>query len=155
MHALLSLHVPVELEVPRGTYRLSHDADSRRADAPFDWPVTAAGEDLSRPADLPPKRGWKCFSNEPIASPVIAKYPTRGRRLTIAFQSEQPLAAYWGIWINSGGWAGHRHFALEPTTGRFDELDRAVGDGSAGCVAALGKTTWRVECTVGAQKEED
>lgn len=150
MHALASLNVPVKLQMPAGGYRLSHDADNTRIDAPFDWPMTAAGENLSVPAHLPPRRGWKVFGNEPIAAPVVVHYPSRGRNLTIEYQSDDGLQAYWGLWINSGGWAGHRHFAIEPTTGRFDELDRSHADGSAGLVGPSSKVAWSVRWTVGA-----
>ena len=51
--------------------------------------------------------------------------------------------------INTGGWAGHRHFAIEPTTGRFDQIDRAINDHSAGRVAPLGRREWAVRWEVG------
>ncbi len=149
MHALGSLHSPIELQMPGGTYRLSHDATGKRIDAPFAWPVTGAGEDLSHPENLPPKGGWKIFSQEPISSPVVVNYPQRKRSLKIEYASEDSLAAYWGLWISSGGWGWHKHFAVEPTAGRFDELDRSTKDGSAGVVPALGKLNWRVQWTVG------
>lgn len=148
MHALSSLHVPVQFQMPAGGYRLSHDEEKRRIDAPFDWPVTAAGHDLSSPVLLPPKRGWKIFSNEPIAAPVVVQYPSRGRKLTVEFASEDGLRAYWGLWVNSG-FGGYRHFAVEPITGRYDELDRSVQDGSAGNVPPSGKVSWAVQWSVG------
>lgn len=148
LHALTSLHVPVELNLPAGGYRLSHDSDGKRIDAPFEWPITAAGENLSIPTQLPAKRGWKIFSNEPIAAPAVVRYPTRGRMVDIDYVSPDELPAYWGLWINSGGWAGYRHFAIEPTTGRFDELDRSVQDASAGRVKPFGKIGWSVRWTV-------
>lgn len=149
MHALCSLHAPVELQMPGGTYRFSHDAESRKYDAPFTWPVIGSGEDLSQPPNLPPKRGWKIFSQEKISSPALVKYPTRGRSLKVEYASDDTLPAYWGLWVNTGGWSGHKHFAIEPTTGRYDELDRSTKDGSAGVVSAMGKATWRVQLTVG------
>jgi hypothetical protein len=148
MHALGSLHSPLELKMPGGTYRLSHDSEGKRIDAPFTWPVTGAGEDLSQPGNLPPKRGWKIFSQEPISAPVVVSYPQRNRSLKIEYASDDALPAYWGLWVSSGGWGWHKHFAVEPTTGRFDELDRSTKDGSAGMVPALGKTSWHVQWTV-------
>ena len=59
------------------------------------------------------------------------------------------MPAYWGIWINTGGWAGHRHFAVEPTTGRYDQLERAIHDESAGRVGPLGRRDWSVRWDVG------
>ena len=58
------------------------------------------------------------------------------------------MPAYWSLWINTGGWAGHKHFALEPTTGRFDHLDKAIADHSAGRVPPLSKRNWTVRWTV-------
>jgi hypothetical protein len=146
-HPLLSVDVPVELELPRGTYRLSHDEGRKKIDAPFDWPTTAAGDCLANPTELPAKRGWKSFSAEPIAAPAVVRYPSRGRSLAIEYTSPDAVPAYWGLWMNTG-WGGQKCFAIEPTTGRFDEIDRAAKDGSAGRVAASGKVAWSVQWTV-------
>ena len=101
----------------------------------------------ANPAELPAKRGWKSYSIEPIAAAAVVRYPSRGRSLAIEYGSLDAVPAYWGLWMNTG-WAGHRCFAIEPTTGRFDEIDRAVKDGSAGRVAASGKVAWTVQWTV-------
>jgi hypothetical protein len=77
-------------------------------------------------------------------------YPSRGRSLRMEYASESGLAAYWGIWMNSGGWGGHRHFAIEATTGRFDQIDRATRDGSAGQVGPLGRVDWSTRWSVAA-----
>ena len=102
------------------------------------------GENLSNPLSLPSRKGWKVFSADPIDSPFVIRYPGRGRTLRIEYASEDRLAAYWGIWINSGGWEGHKHFAVEPTTGRFEQIDRAIKDGSAGMVGPQGRRNWSV-----------
>lgn len=148
MHALMSTHVPVRLHLPGGAYRLSHESDGKRIDAPFDWPITPAGEDLSQPNSLPAKRGWKIFSNEQAASAVRVEYPTRKRNLSIEFTSADGMAAYWGLWVNTGGWAGHRHFAIQPTTGRYDELERSLQDASCAKLAPAAKLNWQVRWSV-------
>jgi hypothetical protein len=48
------------------------------------------------------------------------------------------------VWINTGGWAGHHDFGIEPTTGRFGQIDRSIRDGSAGQVGPMERTTWFV-----------
>lgn len=151
MHALSSLHAPVELELPPGSYRLSHDAEGRQYDQTFTWPMDTLGEDLSRPLELAGKIGRKVFSVDAIGAPAVVRYPTRrgGRSLRIEYSSPDQIRAYWGVWINTGGWQGHRHFAIEPTTGRFDQLDRSLHDGSAARVPAGGKASWAVRWTVG------
>ena len=145
-HPLMSLAVPVELELPGNPrFRLSHDATGHEIQQEFAWPITEEeGDNLSKPADLRPKLAWKVFSSLPITSPMTIKYPTRQRSATMEYQTEDGMAAYWGVWLNSGGWGSHRHFSIQPTTGRFDQLDRAIKDGTVGMVASMGKRVWSV-----------
>jgi hypothetical protein len=80
---------------------------------------------------------------------MTIKYPARERRVTMEYKSEDGMAAYWGVWINTGGWGSHRHFSIQPTTGRYDQIDRAIKDGAAGMVGALGRRVWSVKLTLG------
>jgi hypothetical protein len=150
-HALLALNGPVELKISQNRFRLSHDAKGTEIQKPFQW--DAGDFDFAQfdtPNMLPPGNGWKSFSLDPIEAPMTVHYPRRagGRRVEISYASGDALPAYWGVWINTGGWAGHRHFAVEPTTGRFDQLDRAVQDDSAGRIGPLGRRDWSVRWTV-------
>ena len=154
-HALLAMGGPAELRVEPGAFRLSHDAKGTDIQRPFRWggEVPEGLQRLERPDALPAGGGWKIFGTEPISAPVVVGYPSRegGRTLTVSYASEDGMPAYWGIWINTGGWAGHRHFAVEPTTGRYDQIDRAVQDDSAGKVEPLGRRDWSVRWVVGEQ----
>jgi hypothetical protein len=143
LHSLMSLVQPATLDLAtHGLFRLSHDHAGTDIQQPFDWPILADGTDISNLPKLPAKKGWKIFSADRIDAPLVVRYPTRNRTVRIEYTSDDGLPAYWGIWINSGGWAGHHHFAVEPTTGRFDQLDRSIKDGSAGTVAPIGRTSW-------------
>jgi hypothetical protein len=145
LHSLMSLLAPATLELGGSHhFRLSHDANGADIQQPFDWPKTPDGVDLTKLDALPPKRGWKVFSMDRIDAPLVVRYPTRGRTLSISYSSDDGLPAYWGIWINSGGWAGHHHFACEPTTGRFDQIDRSIHDSSVGLVEPSGRRDWSV-----------
>jgi len=149
-HGLLSLASPVEIDLGRGApCRISHDAAGNEINESMTWPRAEEGTDFSRPLDLPGKQGWKLFTHKPVTSPAVVRYPSRGRELRIEFTSPDGLDAYWGVWLDTGGWMGHKHFAIEPTAGRCDHLDRAVKDGSAGTVEASGKRDWTVRWTVG------
>ena len=128
--------------------RLSHDADGAESGATFTWP-THGGDDFSRVGALEPKRGWKLYTEQAIDRPAVIRYPSRGRQISVAFASEDGVSAYWGVWINTGGWAGHRHFAIEPTTARYDALDRSVRDSSAGRLMGLGSGSWVTSWTLG------
>jgi hypothetical protein len=150
MHSLMSMASRVKLSVPTpAQFRFSHDAEGMDHQKLFDWPAVEAGLDVSDLAELPIRRGWKMFSMEPITAPVMVEYPARGRSLKVEYSSEDELPAYWGIWVNTGGWAGNQHFAIEPTTGRFDHLHRAVQDASAGQVGPMGRRDWSVKWTLG------
>lgn len=149
-HALFSMESPVEIELPRTrAMRWSHGVGGREVQQPFDWPRYAEEGDFSRPSDLP-AGGWKLFDARPIAAdvPAVLHYPQRRRRVAIAYSGGP--AAYWGVWINTGGWNHQRHVAVEPTTGRFDQLDRSVSDQSAGRVPPAGTTQWRVDWLIDA-----
>ncbi|HSI33873.1 MAG TPA: hypothetical protein VK986_09835 [Tepidisphaeraceae bacterium] len=149
-HPLLSMRVPVVLDLPQGTtMRLSHDAAGTEIGQEFAWPVTAGGDDLARPNDLRTGAAWKVYSHHPIGGPLTVRYPSRGRRLTVQYSSDDSVAAYWGVWVNTGGWGTHRHFGVEPTTGRHDQIDRSIKDHSAGTVPPLGKKSWTVRLAVG------
>lgn len=150
MNALLSLSAPVTLELPRQEFRLSHDAEGNEHHTTFLWPAAGDGIDLSDPPSLPQRQAWKAYGNEPISGPARIDYPGRNRSVKIEFESEQGRPqAYWGIWINTGGWAGGRHFAVQPTTGRFDRVDRSIRDRSSASVDALGRADWTVRWTMG------
>jgi hypothetical protein len=144
MHSLMSMVQPAELSVDQSRFRLSHDATGNRFDTDFTWPLVAPTESLSNLESLPPKRGWKSFSTDPIQSSFLVSYPTRNRSLRVAYESDDGMSAYWGLWINTGGWAGNRHFAVEPTTGRYDQIDRSIKDGSAGQIDPFGRRQWTV-----------
>jgi hypothetical protein len=144
-HALLGMNVPVELEMSGSQkMRYSHDAQGPECNENFTWPNL--GElDMSRLENLPAKRGWKMFTQEPIQGNVVVKYPSRKRSLSIAYSSEEGLQAYWGTWINTGGWGAQRAFSIEATTGRFDQIEQSIGDKSAGSVGPMGKREWIVK----------
>ncbi len=147
-HALLSVTDDAKVDLGVGHCRLSHDHLGRELGDDIDWPQSADGLDFSRPLALPPRQGWKIFAMDPIERPAKVAYPSRGRRLTIEYTSPSGTGAYWGLWISTGGWLGHKHIALEPTSGRYDQLDRAVKDGSAGKVEASSRREWMVRWTV-------
>jgi hypothetical protein len=149
MHALMSSKSPVEIDFGSPLkFRRSHGNAFEGQPGDFDWPEALPGLDLSQIAKLPAEQSYKSFSHEPIAQPVTIRYPARKRSATLGFNSEA-LRAFWGVWINTGGWQHHQHFAMEPCTGRYDELDQAIRDGSAGTVGPRETVEWSVKLSVG------
>src|SRR5690606_22412128 len=119
-HALMAATVPLELDLPGQPLVRVDSAEAEVSPQTGRWPAVDESLDLSRIDALPPKRSWKAFTQEPIHTPLNVLYPSRRRRVRVEYSSEDELAACWGIWINTGGWAGQKHLAVEPTTGRFD-----------------------------------
>lgn len=50
------------------------------------------------------------------------------RREAIGFLFSAQFSPYILLWLNYGGWRGYYHIALEPCTGRPDNLEMAVND---------------------------
>jgi hypothetical protein len=142
-HALMSMNVPVELGAGEARhFRLSHNAQGEVIDKEYLWPNEPGGEDLSHLVGLPAKQGWKSFSAAPIESEWEIRYPSRDRSVRISYSSVDGLQAFWGVWIGTGGWGGHNHFAIEATTGCYDQVDRSIRDDSAGRVTGFGRREW-------------
>jgi hypothetical protein len=148
MHCLMSSKSPAEIDLGGPLkMRRSHGTAFENRPGDFDWPTALPETDLSNIAKLPAEQSYKAFSHDPIAASAVVRYPARKRSVRIEFQSEA-LKAFWGVWINTGGWQHHQHFALEPCTGRYDELDQAIRDGSAGTVEPRETAEWTVRFTV-------
>jgi hypothetical protein len=150
IHALMSMEEPAELKLGGSTaFRHDHDAEGTDVQKAFTWPMVAEGQDLSKPATLAAHKAWKVYATQPIEAPAVVAYPSRRRQVSIEYRTESGPAAYWGIWINTGGRYRHHHFTVEPTTGRYDEIDRCMRDHSAGVVGPLGRKEWTVRWNVG------
>jgi hypothetical protein len=148
-HALLSRETAIELSLNSGSpWRRSHDHLGNDLPRDFAWPLVASGEDLSKPERLPAGRGWKVFSQGPIDAPAMIHYPVRKRILKMEYVSDDALPAYWGLWINSGGYKGIRQIALEPTHARSDYIAASIADNSAAIIARGSPRHWRVIWTI-------
>jgi len=75
-------------------------------------PCEATGENLYTPKL---RESWCAAFNE-------------SRKEAIAFSFPAQVLPYILVWINHGGYGGYHHIALEPTTGRPDNLETAVND---------------------------
>ncbi|RKP53959.1 hypothetical protein D7Z26_11240 [Cohnella endophytica] len=141
----MRLRVPEELREIEVSYsadfRLGRFGDRRP------WPIPEVGVDLS--VIEPPegsyaekyyftdklKRGWAELSD-----------PVSGEAVEFRFPAER--VPYLAIWANYGGYGGHYHFAIEPATGRMDDLAYAISGDEAATVEAGGRYRWYLELTV-------
>lgn len=140
LHALLSMQAPATIEIDPMPLTNGHT-----------WP-SLDGKTRGDSIDtLPDGASWKIETTRTIDQPAIVRYPTRKRSLVIDYASDDGVSAYWGIWLNTGGWEGQRHFAIEPMTGRHSILHRAIEDDSAGRVPPTGRVSWRATLNVAEQ----
>ena len=72
--------------------------------------------------------------------------PATGEGIRISFPVEQ--VPYLAVWANYGGYGGHSHFAIEPATGRMDDLRHAIQAGEAAVVEGNGTYRWFMEVAV-------
>lgn len=149
LHSLMRMDIPIELScLDAGQWLLPQNHNGVRQTIQFQWPTLPSGDDFSKPAHLPPRSGWKLFSTRPITRPFAIHYPSRKRTLNISYESDSQVKAHWGLWINTGVWAGHHQFAVEPTTGLSDRLDTSIENGSAASVDPQSTVRWTVRWTL-------
>lgn len=72
--------------------------------------------------------------------------PATGEALMFRFPAEQ--VPYLAVWANYGGFGGNYPVALEPATGRMDELAHAVREGEAAVIPARGVYRWHLDVNV-------
>jgi hypothetical protein len=125
MHPLFSIEAGDRLELP---------PEVRTQLPPGNWTETLAPG--------PPDEALKAFArvDGPISVGIQGIAP--GRSLSIAWNGrDHPVL---GLWLTRGGWHGHHHLALEPTSSCHDALDEALQDGSAGLLPRKGTKKWSV-----------
>ena len=92
------------------------------------WPIATGRNgnvvDLSKVGQPNEGTGENLYSNALKESWCAAL--NESRREIIGFSFDAKVLPYLLIWINWGGYLGHYHIALEPSTGRPDNLDVAV-----------------------------
>ncbi|MGD0422016.1 MAG: hypothetical protein ABSA92_01010 [Candidatus Bathyarchaeia archaeon] len=93
------------------TWPITTDKDGKTVDlSKVGQPSEGTGENLYTPKL---KESWAVAFNE-------------SRKEAIGFSFQADVLPYILVWINWGGYLGYYHIALEPSTGRPDNLEVAV-----------------------------
>lgn len=91
---------------------------SAKTGSSLPWPEPMPGVRMDR---LELANGYaKCFANFAGSEQGWAAFTSAGERLTFLFFPSQVPSL--GIWITRGGWNGHTHLALEPTSAAADRV---------------------------------
>lgn len=72
--------------------------------------------------------------------------PGTGEGIRFGFPARE--VPYLAIWANYGSYGGYNHFAIEPATGRMDDLRYAIGTGEAAVVRGGETYRWHLDVTV-------
>jgi hypothetical protein len=94
------------------------------------WPITVDKDgnavDLSKVGQPCDGTGENLYSPKLKESWCAAFNESRKEAIGFSFQSE--ILPYLLVWIYYGGYGGYYHIALEPSTGRPDNLEVAVNE---------------------------
>lgn len=126
-HPLLNFSPGDYLEIPANTARIDSQVGTSFGSlgAAITLPEPAPGVRLDRmELGLPGPAAVKYFTDSLSEGRAALVRPLLSRRLVFEFDRTQLNTL--GVWINSGGWAGYRHVAIEPTNGAPDSLDVAA-----------------------------
>ena len=126
-------------------------------DAVLSWPepyalLNAHGSepfafDMRNLSEVPEKQAYKFYLTDPVPTGEASiLYPSQNMRFTLQWDETQ--FPFLGGWINTGGSAGSRCIALEPTNGFYDRLDRAIANNKVGRIAPGAEIFWQVRLTV-------
>jgi galactose mutarotase-like enzyme len=122
-HPLLNFGLGDYLEIPAKTARIDSQINtpfgSRGAAIALPEPAPAVRLDRMDFGPLGPA-AVKYFTDALEEGRAALARPALGRRLVFEFDRAQLNTV--GVWINTGGWSGYRHVAIEPTNGAPDSL---------------------------------
>jgi len=143
LHPLLAIRAGDQIELP--TRRIMVESAiacplGERGDR-WDWPEPSPGIRLDR-LDFGPHSApaTKVFSEGLTEGRAAIVNADTGEALEFSFDLDKLDTV--GVWINLGGWADHRHVAIEPTNGAPDSLNDATRENRCGRLAAGASTQW-------------
>ncbi|MCC3373241.1 hypothetical protein [Cohnella sp. REN36] len=114
------------------------------------WPIarSAAGEvDLSIVGPPDGRHAEKYYFTERVTEGWAAlEDPETGEAVVLRFPADR--VPYLAVWANAGGYGGFEHVALEPATGRMDDLAHAIGRGQEAAVGPGERYAWHLELSL-------
>lgn len=131
LHPLLRLQAGDCLELPASTRALLN------GEPWLDNIGLGGGGECAKIFAAPVAEGFAAISNRATGDRLEFEWPPAENNVL-------------GMWLTSGGWHGHEHFALEPTNSDADTLSAATARGRCGTLPAGQAIHWRVCLRVGA-----
>ncbi|MNC49557.1 hypothetical protein D3C75_987460 [compost metagenome] len=141
----MRLHVPGELTEMEVSYSAGGRLGMFGAKQP--WPVAQTSSGRVDLSVAEPHRGEFAekyyFTGKLETGFAGLRDPATGEALTMTFPARQ--VPYLAVWANYGGYGGNYHLALEPATGRMDNLAYAAQQGEAAVVGPGAVYSWHLE----------
>ena len=72
--------------------------------------------------EYPAGESFKWYFSEPVPANGTIGY--RNPRTTVLFHYDRKIIPYLGLWVTTGGFKGEVNWALEPSTGFYDSLEK-------------------------------
>ncbi|MFF2481695.1 hypothetical protein [Paenibacillus sp. NPDC058071] len=150
-HPLLQASEGMRIRVPEGMERIEVSYSAEERLGVFGdrrrWPHAGEGVDLSVVEAASGRYAEKYyFEGKVVQGWAELLDPVTEEAITFRFPPEQ--VPYLAVWANYGGYGDCYHVALEPATGRMDDLAHAMKRGEAAVVEAGGRYEWFLEVDV-------
>lgn len=128
-HGLLNFDDSTELEFPVNS-EIVNVMDSSIYD--FDY---------KKLKDYPDKGSYKFYFEDEIENGYV-KINQKSQDLVIEYNYSTDINKYLGVWITKGGFKKEYNFAIEPSSGYYDSLDRAFKNKKASKIESEGQKCW-------------
>ncbi|RXZ82186.1 DUF4432 family protein [Paenibacillaceae bacterium] len=150
-HPLFQARPGMQLRVPDslGEIEVSYSAEQRLGafGDKQPWPLASSAKGSVDLSVIEPSEGRFAekyyFTGELEEGWAELNDPLTGEAIEMRFPQAQ--VPYLAIWANYGGYGGHYHVAIEPATGRMDDLAYAMSRGEAAVVQPGSKFEWYIE----------
>lgn len=112
------------------------------------WPAPRPGVRLDRgEIGSPTSSNCKAFLATERAPTFALVNRARGERLTLAVDPAQVPA--WGYWLSRGGWMGHTHMAIEPSSAPCNSIAELAKDDTRSTLPRGATRQWAVTLRLG------
>lgn len=134
-HGLLNFNDKTELEFPTNG-EIINVLDSTTYD--FDY---------KKLSEYPDKNSYKFYFVDEIDNGEV-KIFQRDKNLEIKYNFSTDINKYLGVWVTKGGFKGEYNFAIEPSSGFYDSLERAFLNKKASKIDSKDEKNWELKIKV-------
>lgn len=98
----------------------------------------------------PSRKDFRKVYLQPDQRIASAGLRQHGKGCTLNMSWDATAAPYLGVWVDEGTYTKDSTVALEPCSGYYDSVERAIAQGRVTTIPANGRASWWVEVRLGA-----